>query len=118
MAHEHHRRDVEGEFLHRRVEQEPRVVGHPVVGDDLRYDRVDLFGVAGQAGPDERLLHDAPVVHVLFEVEQHQAALEERSDRGHPALLGEVLVPVGVDRLNRVGAQRRHGRDDRRIHEH
>ena len=39
-------------------------------------------------------------------------------DHGSPALLGVVLVAVGVDGLGRVGAQRRHCRDDRRVDEH
>ena len=115
VAHEHHRGDVEGELLHRRIQQEAGVVGDPVVGDDLRDHLVDVLGVAGQPGADERLLHDPPVVHVLVEVEEHQAALEERADGRHPALLREVLVAVGVERLNGVGSQRHHRRKDRRI---
>ena len=35
VAHEHHRGDVQGELLHRRIQQEAGVVGHPVVGDPI-----------------------------------------------------------------------------------
>ena len=115
MPHEHHRGDVERELLHRRMQQEARVVGHPVVGDHLRDHFVDVLGVAGQPGPDERLLHDPPVVHVFVEVQEHEAALEEWADGRHPALLREVLVAVRVERLNGVGSQRHHRRKDRRI---
>ena len=118
MSHEHHRGDVEGQLLHRRIKQEARVVGHPVVGDHLRYHLVHLLDVADQPGPDERLLHDPPVEHVLFEVEQHQPAVKERPDHRDPALLRVVLVAVGVDDLRGVGAQRRDRRQDRRVPEH
>ena len=80
VAHEDHRGDVERQLLDRRVEQEARVVGRPVVGDDLRGDPVDVLDVAGQPAAGERLLHDPAVIHVLVEVEQHQAAVEERAD--------------------------------------
>ena len=115
MAHEHHRGDVEGELLHRRIEQEAGVVGHPVVGDDLRHDLVHLLDVADQPGADECLLHDPPVEHVLFEVEQHQPAVEERPDHRDPALLRVVLVAVGVDDLRGVRPQCRDGRHHRRV---
>ena len=115
VAHEHHRRDVEGQLLRRRVEQESRVVGDPIVGHDLRSDAVDVLDVAGQAAAGERLLHDAPVVHVLVKVEQHQAPVEERPDDRVPPLLRVVLVAVGEDRLGRVGTQREHRRQDRRL---
>ena len=118
MAHEHHRGDVEGELLHRRIEQEARVVGHPVVGDHLRHDLVHLLDVADQPGADECLLHDPPVEHVLLEVEQHQPAVEERPDHRDPALLRVVLVAVGVDDLRGVRAQRRDARQDRRVPEY
>ncbi len=118
MAHEHHRGDVEGQLLHRRIEQEARVVGHPVVGDDLRDHLVHLLDVADQPGADECLLHDPPVEHVLLEVQQHQAAVEERPDHRDPALLRVVLVAVGVDDLRGVRAQCRDARQHRRVAEH
>jgi hypothetical protein len=86
VAHEHHRRDVEGEFLHRRVEQEAGVVGR-IAGHHRRRHRVDVVDVAGEPAAGERLLHDPAVIHVLFEVEHHQAAVEERPDHRVPAFL-------------------------------
>ncbi|CNH81252.1 Uncharacterised protein [Mycobacterium tuberculosis] len=105
VAHEDHRGDVKRERLHGRIDKEACVVDDPVVGDHPRDDPVHLLEVAGEPGPDERLLHDPSVEHVLFEVEQHQAAVEEGPDHGHPALLRVVLVAVGVDDLRRVRAQ-------------
>jgi len=93
------------------------VVGHPVIGDRLRDHLVHLLDVGDQPGPDERLLHDPPVEHVLLEVEQHQPAVEERPDHRDPALLRVVLVAVGVDDLSGVRAQRRHARQNRRVPE-
>ena len=116
VAHEHHRGDVEGQFLHGGVEQEPRVVGRPV-RDDAGGDVVDVLDVAGQPGAGEGLLHDAAVEHVFLEVEHHQAAVEERADDRMPALLGVVLVAVGEDGLGRVGAECDDRRQDRRVGE-
>ena len=87
------------------MEQEARVVGGPVVGDDLRGHPVDVLDVAGQPAAGEGLLHDPAVIHVLVEVEQHQAAVEERADDRLPALLAVVLVLVREHRLGGVGSQ-------------
>jgi len=105
VAHEHQRRDVQRQLLDRRVEQEARIVGSPVVADHLGGHPVDVLDIAGQPGAGERLLHDPAVVHVLVEIEQHQATVEERADERVPTLLREVFVPVGEDGLGRVGSQ-------------
>ena len=88
------------------MEQEPRVVGHPVVGQHLRRHRVDVLDITRQPGAGEGFLHDPAVEHVLVEVEQHQPALEERPDDRIPGALRELLVAVGEDGLRRVGTQR------------
>jgi hypothetical protein len=90
------------------MEQEPRVVRRPVAGHHRCGDPVDVLDVAGQPGAGEGLLHDPAVEHVLVEVEQHQAPVEERPDHRLPGLLREVLGLVGVDRLGGVRAQRGH----------
>lgn len=53
------------------------------------------FEVSVERAAGEGLLHDAAVVAVLVEVEQHDSAVEERSDDRCPAAgAGEHLVPV------------------------
>ena len=74
-----------------------------------------MLDVAGQAAAGERLLQDAPVVHVLLEIEHHQAPLEERPDDPVPPLLRIILVAVGEDGLGGVGTQREHRRQGRRM---
>ena len=115
VSHEHHRGDVEGEFLGRGMEQESRVVRRPVVGHHRCGDAVDVLDVTRQSGAGEGLLHDPAVEHVLVEVEQHQSPVEERPDHRYPCLLREVLGLVGVDRLGGVRPQRGHGVERRRL---
>ena len=64
-----------------------------------------MLDVAGQPGAGERLLHDPAVVHVLVEVHQQQAAVEERPDDRLPGNGREVLVPVGEHFLGGVWAE-------------
>ena len=62
--------------------------------------------VAGEPVAGEGLLHDAAVVMVLLEVQQHQAAVEERADEVAPAAgVGERLVRVAQRDLAGVRSQ-------------
>ena len=108
VADEDHVGQVQGELLEGRVEPEaslwlPRV-------EAVAQHRVHALEVADEPVAGERLLHDATVVQVLLEVEQHQAPLEERADEVLPARpVGEGLVPVGEDLGGRLRTE--HGHD-------
>ena len=61
--------------------------------------------VAAQRVVGERVLQDPAVVQVLVEVEQHDAAVEERTDEVRPRrAVGEGAVAVDQHLLGRVGA--------------
>ena len=60
--------------------------------------------VAAQRVVGERVLEDPPVVQVLVEVEQHDAAVEERPDEVRPrGAVGEGAVAVDQHLLGHVG---------------
>ena len=104
VAHEHHRTDIEGEFLDRGQEQETTVVDRPVLGHRPAGHGVHMPDIARQPGPGERLLHDPAMGHVLVAVHQQQPAIKERPDHVVPRHGREILVPVGEYLLSRVGS--------------
>lgn len=73
--------------------------------------RVDRRRVPGETVGGERLLHEAAVGHVLVEVQEHQAAVEERPDEELPRLaVGERLVPVPEDHSRGLRPEQRNDR--------
>jgi hypothetical protein len=102
-AHEDLGGEVEGQRLQRRVRREVPA-GLPAV-EPRRDRRGQRRGVPLDPGPGEGLLQDQPVLVVLGEVEQHQAAAEERPDQEPPArAVGERLVAVAQRGGAGVGA--------------
>ncbi len=68
-----------------------------------------LLHVALERGGAERLLQDVPVVTVLVEVEEHDAAVEEGTDEVAPRrTIGERPVLVHQDLLRGAGGVSRH----------
>ena len=99
-THEHLGRQVERQLLQRRVD--PKVgTGLPGV-KARRNGRPEGRGITGEALARESLLHQPAVTVVLLEVEQHQAAVEERADQLPPTgPTGERLVGVLAARSRR-----------------
>ena len=89
-------------------------VGGPAV-EPGRDGRTQGRRVVGDAVAGERLLQDPAMVMVLLEVQQHQAAVEERADQVAPAAgVGERLVGVAQRDLARVRARAASSRAGRR----
>ena len=97
-------REVEGERLEQVVHPD-RLLGRRPLGEVAADVRRHHGVVAAQRVVGERVLQDPPVVQVLVEVEQHDAAVEERTDEVRPRrTVGEGAVAVDQHLLGHVGA--------------
>jgi hypothetical protein len=100
-ADEHLEGQVEGEILEHPLQL--RLLHVLPVGEEPADVRDHQFVVAAQLLGAEGVLHDPAMVQVLLEVEQHQPAVEERTDEVGPRRAArEQLVLVDEDPLERL----------------